>query len=334
MFPVPSLTFQPARDRLREPAVGGLWEDREMGAAGRGAAVTTFERERSRLFGVAYRMLGSVTEAEDVLQDAYLRWARVSASDRESITRPGAYLIRLVTRLCIDAFRSAHARRMAYVGPWLPEPLVGSAADALISDPAGLHELADDLSVAFLVMLERLSPAQRAVLVLKESFEYSYREIASVVQKSEQNCRQIHRRALKRLKAAGRVTEPFDRKEHERLLYRFLEATRDGNVDAFVAILAEDVVSYADGGGKVFTARRPVSGAARVARYLAGLIATARRRLADVSIEYQLDRVNGEPAVLTRWDGRLHNVIAISVAGNRIRRIFFIVNPDKLPLDG
>jgi RNA polymerase sigma-70 factor (TIGR02957 family) len=297
-----------------------------MESTGPDTALATFERERRRLFGVAYRMLGSVAEAEDILQDAYLRWARLGDGDRAGIESPRPYLMQLVTRLCIDAQRSAHARRMAYVGPWLPEPLVGSAREGLISDPSGLHEVADDLSVAFLVMLERLSPAERAVLVLRESFDYSYRDIAPVVQKTEQNCRQIHRRALAHLQDAERPTAPLDREGHERLLHRFLEATRHGDVEGFLALLAEDVVSYADGGGKVFTARRPVSGAASVARYLAGLI---RHRPAGT--EFRLGRVNGQAGVLTYWDGTLHNVIAISADGDRIRGIFFIVNPDKLP---
>jgi RNA polymerase sigma-70 factor (ECF subfamily) len=297
-----------------------------MESTGPETALATFEHERRRLFGVAYRMLGSVAEAEDILQDAYLRWARLSDGDRAGIETPRPYLMQLVTRLCIDAQRSAHARRMAYVGPWLPEPLVGSAADGLISDPSGLHEVADDLSVAFLVMLERLSPAERAVVVLKESFDYSYRDIAPIVQKTEQNCRQIHRRALARLKDAGRRTGSLDREGHERLLHRFLEATRHGDVDGFLALLAEDVVSYADGGGKAFTAGRPISGAANVARYLAGLI-----RHRPTGMELRLGRVNGEAGVVTYWDGKLHNVIAISADGGRIRGIFFIVNPDKLP---
>jgi RNA polymerase sigma-70 factor (TIGR02957 family) len=296
-----------------------------MDSTGSETVLAAFERERRRLFGVAYRMLGSVAEAEDVLQDAYLRWARLSERDREGVENPGPYLIRLVTRLCLDARRSAHARRMAYVGPWLPEPLLGSAADALISDPSALHETADDLSIAFLVMLERLSPAERAVLVLKESFDYSYRDIAPVVQKSEQNCRQIHRRALSRLKAAGHASRPMDRAGQERLLHRFLDATRNGDVDAFLDLLAEDVVSYADGGGKAFTAGRPIAGAARVARYLAGL---ARHRPAGM--ELRVGRANGEAVLLTFWDGKLHNVIAIEVDGERIRGVFFIVNPDKL----
>lgn len=295
-------------------------------AAGQGTVLGVFERERPRLFGAAYRMLGSVTEAEDILQDAYLRWARIGEQDRAQIATPGPYLVRLVTRLCIDLRRSAHARRMEYVGPWLPEPLVGDAWKAWAGNPSELHDLADDLSLAFLVMLERLSPVERAVLVLKESFEFAYRDIAPVVQKSEQNCRQIHRRARVRLKDPERVSQPPDREGHERLLRGFLEATRQGDVDGLLAVLSEDVISYADGGGKVVAARRPVSGAANVARYIAGL---GRRLLAGM--ELRIGQVNGEAGLLTFDHGVLHNVVAISVGEGRIRRIFIVVNPDKLP---
>lgn len=300
-----------------------------MSATGEDAAVAVFEPERRRLLAVAYRMLGSVAEAEDILQDAYLRWARLGADERAGVERPGPYLVRLVTRLCIDARRSAHARRMEYVGPWLPEPLVDSAADVLSTDPTRLHDMADDLSLAFLMMLERLSPVERAVLVLRESFGYSYRDIAGVVQKREHNCRQIHRRAQARLKDAGRVVGRFDPENHERLLGRFLDATRHGDVDALVAVLAEDVVSYADGGGKVFTARRPISGASNVAHYLAGLV-----RHAPAGVELRMGRVNGEAGLLTYVQGTLRNVVAISTEGGRIRRIYIVANPDKLPYPG
>jgi RNA polymerase sigma-70 factor (ECF subfamily) len=175
-------------------------------------------------------------------------------------------------------------------------------------------------------MLERLSPAERAVLVLKESFDYSYRDIAPMVRKSEANCRQIHRRALVRSKESGRTPGSFEPEVLERLLYRFLEATRHGDIEALVAVLAEDVVSYADGGGKVFAARRPVSGAANVARYLAGLV-----RHMVAGMEFRIGRVNREAALLTYSDDKLHNVVAISADGERVRRIFIIVNPDKLP---
>jgi RNA polymerase sigma-70 factor (ECF subfamily) len=288
-------------------------------------ALLTFQGERRRLFGVAYRMLGSIGEAEDVLQEAYLRWQRVGEAGREQVERPAAYLVRLVTRLCIDVLRSAHARRMEYVGPWLPEPLVDGAVDQLTHDPTSLHELADDLSLAFLVLLERLSPVERAVLLLRESFDFSYRDIAPIVGKTQENCRQIERRAKRRLSEAGGSPKPVDQATHERLLKRFLEATRQGDVDGLLAILAEDVVSYADGGGKVTTARRPVVGAAQVARYLVGL-----GRHAPAGVDYRLGRVNGAPGLLTYIDGRLGNVVSIYVEGGRIRRIFIVVNPEKL----
>jgi RNA polymerase sigma-70 factor (TIGR02957 family) len=297
-----------------------------MESTGPETVLAVFERERRQLFGVAYRMLGTIAETEDVLQDAYLRWARLSETDRSDIEHPRPYLVRLVTRLCIDMRRSAHARRMEYVGPWLPEPLVLAAGEALTSDPVGPQDVTEDLSVAFLVMLERLTPVERAVFVLKESFDYTYRDIAPVVQKSEQNCRQIHRRALVRLKKEARTSGPFDRERHERLLHQFLEATRHGDVDALVAVLAEDAISFADGGGKVFAARRPISGAANIARYLTELV-----RHAPAGLEFRIGRVNGEAGLLTYIAGRLHNVIAISVDGERIRRILIIANPDKLP---
>lgn len=286
------------------------------------AATAAFEAERGQLFGIAYRMLGSVHEAEDVLQDAWLRWR---AADRAEVERPAAYLVRLVTRLCIDVLRSARARRMEYVGPWLPEPLVEANVDDLSFDAAAHQGLADDLSQAFLLMLERLSPTERAVFLLKESFGFSYRDIAPVVGKTEENCRQIDRRAHQRLADGGRV-RPAEPAVHERLLYSFLRATRDGDVDGLLAVLAADVVTYSDGGGKVTAARRPVEGASNVARFLAGLAAKA-----PPGTEFRIARVNGRPGLLTFVGGALFNVLTIYVEDGRIRRIFVVLNPDKLP---
>lgn len=290
--------------------------------------LVVFERERRRLFGIAYRMLGTVGDAEDVLQDAYARWHRLGQKRRARLAHPSAYLVRLVTRLCIDAYRSAHARRLEYVGPWLPEPLVGDAADGLVQDPEGMNELADDLSMAFLLLLERLSPVERAVLLLRESFGFSYREIAPIVGKTETNCRQIERRARHRLADAGRRRTPVDAEMHERLLRRFLAATRRGDIDGLLAVLAEDVVSYSDGGGKTIAARRPIFGAARVAAFIAGI---ARAALAYGQVAIRMGRVNGLPGLLTFVDGRLYNVVSIEVEDRRIRRIFIVLNPDKLP---
>jgi len=310
----------------REPVKDGPPDAPEADGTLAESVVASFARRRRRLFGVAYRMLGTVVDSEDVLQDAYVRWARLGRKERAGIVDATAYLVRLVTRLCIDHHRSAHARRLEYVGPWLPEPLLGSAAEGLMVDPRGDHDVTDDLSVAFMVMLERLSPVERAVYLLKESFDFSYREIGPVVDKSEQNCRQIHRRAAQRLQQDGRSPGPPDRDGHERLVRRFLEATRMGDVESLLSVLAEDAVAYADGGGKVAAARKPVEGAEKVATYLAGLI-----RVAGDRWDLRLGTVNGEAAVLTYSSGVLHNVVAIQGNEDRVRRIFIVVNPDKVP---
>ncbi len=284
-------------------------------------ALARFEAERRRLFAIAYRMLGSALDAEDVLQDAYLRWQAVP---QREVGHPGAYLVRLVTRLCLDALRSAHARRVEYVGPWLPEPLI--VENDLVSEPTGpeLQELAEELSLAFLVLLERLAPVERAVFLLRESFGFDYREIARVVGKSAEHCRQIDRRARQRLADGGRA-RPVDRAAHRALVERFLHATRDGDVDGLLALLADDAVTYADGGGKVTSARRPIVGATRVARFLAGVVGKA-----PPGTEIRLGRVNGEPGLLTYVGGRLYNVAALYAEAGRISRIFIVANPDKL----
>ena len=286
------------------------------------AALEAFQRERPRLFGVAYRMLGSVREAEDVLQDAYIRWHAV---DHATIDNPGAYLMRLVARLCIDALKSARARRLEYVGPWLPEPLVEDALVDLTCDPGRDHDRADDLSTAFLLLLERLGPVERAVFILRESFGFSYREIAEVVGKTEANCRQIDRRARQRLDAEGRP-RPADPAVHDRLLSSFLLATREGDIEGLLRILAEDVVSCSDGGGRVTSARRPVIGARNVARFFTGLAAKA-----PAGTEFRLATVNGRTGILTLVDGVVYNVVTLLVEDGRIRRIFVVLNPEKLP---
>ena len=287
-----------------------------------GSALARFEAERRRLFVIAYRLLGSVSDAEDVLQDAYIKW---QAQRHDTIGNPGAWLATVVTRLALDALDRAHRRRVEYVGPWLPEPMI-QETDAMphAERPDEVQELGEELSLAFLVMLERLSPAERAVFVLRESFDFDYREIARILGKSEENCRQIDRRARRHLAGGARV-RAGDPGEHRELVERFLRATRDGDVDGLLAVLAKDVVSYADGGGKVFAAKIPVEGAERVARYLAGL-----RAKAPPGVSLRIGRVNGEPAILTYVDGVLHNVIALYVEDGAIRRLFIVVNPDKL----
>ena len=287
--------------------------------------LSQFEHERRRLFAIAYRMLGSVRDAEDILQDAFVRWQAVR---HDEVDHPGAYLARLVTRLCIDTLRSARHRREEYVGPWLPEPLLEASMDAASPGPAELGDLADDLSTAFLLMLERLSPVERAVFLLRESFDFSYREIAEVVGKSAENCRQIERRARARIAEGGRPQRP-DPAVHDRLLRGFLEATRAGDVDGLLQLLADDVVSYSDGGGLASAARRPVEGAVDVSRFFTGLL-----RKAPPSTEFRLAPVNGSTGLMTYVDGKLLNVLTIQVENDRIQRIFVVVNPEKLPTPG
>jgi RNA polymerase sigma-70 factor (ECF subfamily) len=279
--------------------------------------LAAFERERGRLFGIAYRMLGSVSEAEDVLQDAYLRWHDV---DHATVMNPSAYLVRLVTRLSIDTLKAARNRLTDYVGPWLPEPLLRTDSGA-----QELQELADDLSTAFLLLLERLTPVERAVFLLRQSFDFSFREIAEIVGKTEQNCRQIERRARKSLDEGGRPRQARP-EEHDQLLSRFLEATRGGDLQGMIDLLAQDAVLYSDGGGKVHAARVPVASADKVARFILGLM-----RNAPPGYEIRTGLVNGRTGLLNYLDGQLHSATSFLVEDGRIQRIFVVVNPDKIP---
>ena len=286
-----------------------------------GAADPTavFQGERGRLFGVAYRMLGSVSEAEDVLQDAWLRWQAV---DFGTVDNPPAFLMRTVTRLCIDTLGAARNRLTDYVGPWLPEPLIHDMSET----PESLKALADDLSTAFLLLLEKLNPVERAVFLLRESFDFNYREIAEVIGKSEENCRQIDRRARQRLGKDG-PRRPADPEEHDRLLYGFLQASREGNLEGILHLLAKDAVCTSDGGGKTHAAKVPLVGAERVAKFLHGLQAKAQ-----VAFEIRPALVNGRTGLITWLEGgKIANVVTFQIEDGLIREIFIQVNPDKLP---
>jgi RNA polymerase sigma-70 factor (ECF subfamily) len=273
-------------------------------------------------FGIAYRMLGSVSEAEDAVQEAFLRLHGATA-DGQRIESPRAYLATVVTRLCIDQLRSARARRERYVGEWLPEPLVG-AEDA---DPAGHAEMADSLSVAFLLLLERLSPEQRAAFLLREVFDYPYGEVARIVGTSEANARQLVSRARRQIESGRPRFEPSPELRDE-LARRFLAAVEEGDLGGLEDLLAEDVVLHGDGGGKVPALARPVSGRPRVARTLLAW-ARAADRIGGATIQPAL--VNGQPGAISRdAEGRLLNVFALEVAGGRIQGISSVVNPDKL----
>jgi RNA polymerase sigma-70 factor (TIGR02957 family) len=285
-------------------------------------SVEAFEELRPRAFAIAYRMLGSVSEAEDVVQEAYLRLHRAEQGG-ERIESPRAYLSTVVTRLAIDGLRSARARRETYVGEWLPEPLLADPE----ADPARQAEVADTLSLAFLVVLESLSPEQRAVFLLREVFDYPYDRIAEIVGKSEANVRQLVVRARRHVEER-RVRFDTSREQREQLADRFFAAATEGDLPALEALLAEDVELHGDGGGKVPALARALFGRTRVARTLRNWARTGSRLG-----KWQVRRVdvNGQPgAMLLDRRGQLFAVMAVDVADGQIQGIRSIVNPDKL----
>jgi RNA polymerase sigma-70 factor (TIGR02957 family) len=281
-----------------------------------------FEELRPAAFAIAYRMLGSVSEAEDVVQEAFLRLHRM-LREGERVESPRAYLSTVVTRLCIDQLRSARARRERYVGEWLPEPLLASDE----ADPARHAEVADSLSLAFLVLLESLSPEQRAAFLLREVFDYPYDQIARIVGKSEDNTRQLVTRARRQVQE-GRPRFEASRERREVLARRFFAAAVDGELEALEELLAHDVVLHGDGGGKAPALAHPVHGRAKVARTLLAWFRAAAR-IGGVSL--QAAEVNGQPgALLLDPEGRLVTVLSVDVADGQVQAIRSIVNPDKL----
>ncbi|MBB5850000.1 RNA polymerase sigma-70 factor [Amycolatopsis umgeniensis] len=278
---------------------------------------TEFEHLRPVMFGLAYRLLGSAAEAEDAVQDAYLKWA---GTGRESIASPRAWLAKVVTNLCLNRLTSARARRERYVGPWLPEPVLTSD-DTL--GPMETAEQRDSVSLAMLVLLEQLGPVERAVFVLKEAFAYSHREIAAILDVSEVNSRQLHSRARRALDRSDERRDSNPR-QLEKLVESFLSAARDGDLPALESLLAADVTAWSDGGGEVTAARRPVHGAAKVARLYAGMYAGA----AQVSIE--IGEVNGGPAVIATAGCALYGILGFEVVDGRISGLRAVANPGKL----
>ena len=273
-------------------------------------------------FGIAYRMLGSATDAEDVVQETLLRFHR-ALDEGERIESPRAYVATIATRLAIDQLRSARARRESYVGEWLPEPLVTDPSD----DPAREAEMADSLSLAFLVLLETLSPEQRAVLLLRDVFDYGYDEIARIVGKSEDNARQLAARARRHVEER-RPRFETTREERDRLAGRFFAAAGEGDLPALEALLAHDVALHGDGGGKVPALARSLHGRSRVARTLANW---ARQGARAGGVQLRRVEVNGQPGALALdREGRVISVMALDIADGRIQAVSSIVNPDKL----
>ena len=281
----------------------------------------TFESLRPLLFSIAYRMLASVSDAEDIVQDTFLRYQHALAEEGARIESLKSYLSATVTRLAIDQLRSARARRETYVGQWLPEPIVTDGGDPL-SDT----ERAESISMAFLVVLQRLRPVERAVFLLHDVFGYGFAEIADIVGKSEDNCRQLALRARKHVEADRPRFEP-DVALREDLARRFFAAVSDGNVGALMQMVSDDAVVYGDGGGKAPQWSKPIVGRDRVAQLLAGVGARVR----DLGGRLALREINGQPgAMVFDREQRLISVFSIDVAGGVVRALRSVINPDKL----
>jgi RNA polymerase sigma-70 factor (ECF subfamily) len=277
-----------------------------------------FEELRPLLFAISYGLLGSVTEAEDAVQETWLRY-QCSATQPTSTK---AFLSAVVTRISIDVLRSARSRREAYVGEWFPEPVLTDPYE----DPARSAELADSLSTAALLLLERLSPLERAVFVLREVFGFSFPEIASAVGRSEAASRQLAVRARRHMEA-GRPRFEADRREREEIAKRFIAAVREGDVDGLVELLAADVQIVGDSGGKAPQWGRGVFGVANVSRVLATIVPAFFR----IGAVVELHELNGEPGAIVRdRDGKIFNTMALDVADGRVQRIRAVLNPDKL----
>ena len=276
---------------------------------------------RPLAFAIAYRMVGSVAETEDIVQEAFLRLHRARQGG-VMVESPRAYLAALTTRLAIDHLRSARARRESYVGPWLPEPVVQEGEPAM-----DRHiQMAESVSMAFMLVLEALSPVERAVFLRREVFEYSYEEIAQIVEKSEENCRQIFARAKRHIDAGQRRFEPSPEKRDE-IARQFFAACERGELDGLVRLLASDAAFYGDGGGKAAAFPRPVTGADRVARLLAGIFA----KFDSAGIRMVRVEVNGQPgAKFVDRSDRVVGVWSIDAAEGRVQCVRSVVNPDKL----
>jgi RNA polymerase sigma-70 factor (ECF subfamily) len=290
------------------------------------SVVEQFEELRPRLFAIAYRMLSSASEAEDVVQDAFLRFDQARP---EELRSPAAWLTAVVTNLCLDRLKSARARRERYVGPWLPEPVLtgdGSGASSGALGPLETAEQRESVSFAFLLLLERLNPRERAVFVLREAFAYGYDEIARILGLSEANCRQLYHRARQHVSEERARFQPSPRRRRE-LVERFIAAAEGGDLKALEALFAEDVTMWGDGGGKVAAARHPLVGIAEVLRFLAGLA----RRYAD-ALTLRPAELNGGPGMLVYLDGKLDSAWSfdLDAEGGRITAIRGVRNPDKL----
>ncbi|WP_459957900.1 RNA polymerase sigma-70 factor [Nocardia sp. IFM 10818] len=284
-----------------------------------------FETSRGRLEAIAYRLLGSASDAEDAVQDTYLRW---HAADRELIETPAAWLTKVLTNICLNQLTSARARRETYVGQWLPEPVL--AGDRMLG-PADTAEQRESVSMAMLTVMERLTPNERVVYVLREAFGHSHREIAEILDLTEVNCQQIYRRAKQHV-GSERTRTTVDAEAARKIVEEFLAAALSGDTEPLIRLLTDNAFSIADGGGKVHARRTPVLGVARVARYLHNLFHpnAAKQALVDGVPSIYAVEINGGPGVLLEIGGQVYGVFGIDATADGVAAIHIQVNPDKL----
>lgn len=288
----------------------------------------TILSERRQLINLAYRMLGSLTEAEDAVQETYARWYALGAQEREDVRSPGAWLTKVASRVCLDLLGSARARRERYVGEWIPEPLPGPDGWGATADPADRVTLDESVSMAFLVVLESMTPAERVVFVLHEVFRYPFAEVADIVGRSPAACRQLASSARRRIEASRRIDATskavLPAIDRARIVRDFKRAWEAKDIDALIGVLDPDAIAIADGGGLASTVLRPIEGAARIARYALEISG----RVPGMKI-FECT-VNGQPGLVAQHGGLVVTVVAFGIADDRIQQIWAVRNPDKL----
>lgn len=277
-----------------------------------------YQTYKPLLFSLAYRMLGSVMDAEDIVHEAFLVWGE--ASDKSKVSNLKAYLCKIVTNRCIDKLRSAAKQREVYIGPWLPEPIVEDGLD----EPSISLEKKESLSTAYLLLLQQLTEVERAVFVLREVFQYDYEDIASIVGKTSTNCRQIFHRAKKGIMHKTDSVKSVEGHSMT-LIEKFAQAVLDGNIGLVQTMLKKDAVFYSDGGGKVTAALRPIFGVDYIARFLLGVITKVPENAV-----YEFKIVNGTPGIIVMIDGRIDYVVSVEVNDGKIAELYMVCNPDKL----
>jgi RNA polymerase sigma-70 factor (ECF subfamily) len=302
---------RPSRETESADAVSQPWEEGP-------SRLATFNQHRALLLSVAYRMLGSRADAEDMVQETFLRWQQASMKE---VRDPRAFLVTVVTRLCLNHLESARVKREQYFGQWLPEPMPTGAAAGRLRLPG----IDGSLSMAFLMLLERLTPLERAVFLLREVFDYEYAEVAGIVGQREANCRQILRRAKQHI-SVDRPRFTASPERQQRLLRQFLETTAHGDMQQLIALLSEDVILYTDGGGKATAVPNPIYGPQRIARFFL----RASKKLMPKDVVRRLAEINGQTGVVVYHHGRVFGVLTIDVVGERIQNIYIVRNPDKL----